>query len=194
MDATWSYNFDGVRDLSSVMLRDDWVRNGLQIAGDRLLDSFQRRFDAEGIPPWMGLANSTEKIRAADGNTGPMLYVTGALRQSLVHGELGNVFELTNTSVTVGTEAEIQQHGGERRMVPYAAYHQYGVPNEEVGIGPNIGHPLLRFHSEDRTVMFEREEVLMPARPFIVMTDEDAEEAEDVIISVFAYAMEKWEI
>ena len=93
--------------------------------GDRLLQDFEQQFLGEGgyigakiAPKWAPLKESTVKDRLRRGYSGahPILVREGLLKGSLSHrGAAGNIFQATDTGITVGTE------------VPYAIFHQKGT-------------------------------------------------------------------
>jgi phage gpG-like protein len=145
------------------------ARPALKILGAVMIDSIEENFKEGGRPPW-----KQSKRALRDG--GKTLVDTRNLENSLT--DSSKSMKITGNTLYVGTNVE------------YAAIHQFGGK-----IKPK-NKPLLVFLTsgerptdaagwkqarEDGRAVFAKE-ITMPARPFLVVRDEDLDEAAAQII------------
>ena len=123
-----------------------------------IIDGIEDIFEAEG-PGWQKLSPATQAIRARQCKTGKMLQVSGGLATSIQ----GNS-TITNDSVTVGSNKKYAPfvNNGTKQIV---TKKQAGFLRFALGIHKKVGSQLVN-----------------PARPFMLITDEAAKESENILI------------
>ena len=133
------------------------LRPAMQSIEQEIVDGIEQIFEDEG-PGWPELSPITEADRAAEGKAGKMLQRDGALAASI---QTGN--EITNDKVVVSTN------------VDYAAHLHYGTsqtvtPKQRIWLGVNLG-----MWTKPGT------RITNPARPYMLITDGAADEAERIL-------------
>jgi len=97
----------------------------------------EENFEQQGRPRWQGLSEVTKRMRAKKGYTGPILQVTGDLRDSVTISPPGL------DSIDIGSNLE------------YAAIHQYGG---RAGRGRKVNipdRPFIHLEADDEEEMAE---------------------------------------
>lgn len=105
--------FDGILD-KLVAATNDFTP-ALELMSIQALRAIAQKFRDEG-PGWAPLRPKTLQRRARLNRQGPILQVTGKLRNAIVapQGSPGGIYEMNANSVTIGTN------------LVYAATHQFG--------------------------------------------------------------------
>jgi hypothetical protein len=101
------------RQFGTLVARGSDLEPALEAVGEVVRDINRSRFQSEGDGQWAPLAPSTVRQR---GSAHPILDDTGGLKASLTRrGARGAAFELTNDSVTVGSDLDSARYAGRRR-------------------------------------------------------------------------------
>ena len=153
------------RILRRLQARMDDMRPAARVIGEIVVESVQRNFEAGGRPaPWKPLSETTKTRRRAKGKWPGQILV--------VHGVSGGLMGAVNyragtDRVTIGTKKA------------YAAVHQFGARQGE------FGAVMARVKSHFRKIRGKRVRVKthtrhqelpwgdIPARPFLLVQDED---------------------
>lgn len=132
-----------------------------QAVKDVVIPSIRTNFDVEGRPPWAPLAEGTVRTR---GSSGPILNRTGNLKR-------------------VATQLNIWTIDTEKAMITdlpqkawYGKVHQAG--NATTSVTPGARNPLTGRRGPD----IVESSGGVPARPFVVLQDEDMEAIEEVFV------------
>lgn len=150
----------------------------MQLIANYMRDSFAENFDAEGRPSWESLSPAYKAQREFEGNSGPILHITGALREEVAGDGSGHVEEIIDAgnswTLIMGGSSDIFN------------IHQAGASGSR---GPVFASPgrTLRWFGPGGEVYFADSvggaSFEIPARPMVVLQDEDKEAVVQIIRS-----------
>lgn len=136
------------------------LRPALVAIGQQLVDSIEQNFEDEGRPvKWKRLSPVTLQERAKKGYTGKILQREGGLAASIA-----NNVDIEADAVIVGTNKSYAPH-------MHFGTSQSVTPRQRLWMGANLG---LWKKVGDKLETF--------ARPFMMIQQEDAEYAENVLV------------
>jgi phage gpG-like protein len=158
MDMRMSYEIKGAEELRRTLdkagkgLED--FKKPLERCGIIMYQSISQNFASGGRPSWAGHAPLTTKLRGG----GQILVDRGQLRSSVTSkGGAGSKYKLTKSQLTIGSNLKARGSG---KLL--AEIHQFG---QGAGVHKVFGKPSKRG---------------MPARPFLMIQDEDIPKLEKV--------------
>jgi phage virion morphogenesis protein len=153
-----NYQIRGLRELDNSLndalrgLRD--YKQPLKESGVYMYKSIGKNFDSQGRPSkWKGHHWLTKKLRGS----GQVLADTGRLKQSVTSRGAGSKWELSDSKLVIGSNLKAR---GSSRLL--ADIHQNGLP---AGVNKVFGKPGKNG---------------IPARPFLMIQDEDTEMIERI--------------
>jgi phage gpG-like protein len=158
MSIRMSYKINGHRELDS-SLREamkglESFEQPLKESGVYMYQSIGKNFDAQGRPSkWKGHHWLTKKIRGS----GQILADSGRLKQSVTSRGAGSKYELSDRKLVIGSN--VKANNSNRLL---ADIMQNGLP---AGVNKVFGNPGKNG---------------IPARPFLMIHDEDAEMIERI--------------
>lgn len=153
-----NYQVKGVRELNKLLDKagkglEDY-KEPLDHSGIHMHKSINQNFSAQGRPSkWAGHHWLTKQLRGG----GQVLSDTGALRASVTSKGAGSKYQLSKDKLVIGSNLKAS---GSSRLL--AEIHQNGLP---AGVNKVFGSPGRGG---------------IPARPFLMIQDEDADRIEEI--------------